>query len=233
MSPLPLLLILSTLGIDAGWEPLPDGGFQYSVQLEPQQMQILKTGSVLASEVPPKYRDIRRIQITMGAAKLARTDLPAAADPGKNALVAKPVVPNPPGANSRAANSIVKTPPADLPTSDPPATPPANSSAGAAVSTGGPAGTSSANQPAAEPPAASMLATTTGEKFVANYPNAEGAQTAPEKTDGDLFHWPSLTLTLCLFASLGANLFLLWVAWGAYGRYRALARRVSASRLAI
>src|SRR4051812_17605743 len=78
MSPLPLVILLSTVGVDAGWQPLKDGGYEYTVQIEPQQLRMLKPGEYLASEIPPKYRDVRRILVTVGTEKLARTESAAA-----------------------------------------------------------------------------------------------------------------------------------------------------------
>lgn len=63
------------LGIDARWPPLPDGGWQYVVQIEPQVLEQLESGAIesLESHVPPYLNDVRAYQIVIGTQQLAKT----------------------------------------------------------------------------------------------------------------------------------------------------------------
>ena len=201
MSPIPLLIVLSSVGIDAGWQPLKDGGLEYTVQIEPQQLRMLKPGDQLVSEVPPTSRDIRRIRVTVGTEKLARTELPAAADGKENVVAAKSVV-----VPAAATEPIVGPRFPD----DPPPVPEKNTLADV-----------NSESPKVDNP--------TAEKRVAGYPKTETAMTTLPAGDDDKLGWPFLATAAGLFASVGANLFLGWVAWGAYGKYRSLARRMNAS----
>ncbi|HYW80007.1 MAG TPA: hypothetical protein VE890_10550 [Thermoguttaceae bacterium] len=61
------------LGVDARWPPLPDGGLQYVIQIEPQVLKRLESGAIEAvgSEVPPTLDDIRAFQIVIGTQRSA------------------------------------------------------------------------------------------------------------------------------------------------------------------
>jgi hypothetical protein len=60
------------LGIDVGWQPLPGGGMEYVVQLEPQTVELLRSGVEIPSDIPAYLKDVRRLRITVGNAPLAR-----------------------------------------------------------------------------------------------------------------------------------------------------------------
>lgn len=70
------------LGIDAGWQPLPQGGVVYLIQIEPQVFERLKSGEITAveSDVPPYVKDIRTHRISVGTAELPR-ELPPITEP--------------------------------------------------------------------------------------------------------------------------------------------------------
>ena len=82
MSPTVILLAVSALGIEVGWEPLPGGGHEYTIQLEPQMLEILKRGDdEIFSEVPPDV-EVRRYRLLVGSGKLSRvTRRPPAESP--------------------------------------------------------------------------------------------------------------------------------------------------------
>jgi hypothetical protein len=77
------------LGIDVGWQPLPDGGMEYVIQLEPQTVDLLRSGVEIPSDIPAYLKDLRRLRITVGNAALARK-IPAEA-------VSGPAFPTSPG----------------------------------------------------------------------------------------------------------------------------------------
>ena len=45
----------SPVGVEAGWEPLADGGHEYTIQIEPSLVGRLQNGNDLVSEVPPTH----------------------------------------------------------------------------------------------------------------------------------------------------------------------------------
>ena len=101
MNALLVVLATSAFGIEVGWEPLPGGGFEYTIQIEPQLLSVLETGEdEIYSEVPEGI-DVRRYRIVVGVGKLRRDSEPLLADdtlPQGNAA-APPT--NQPPANSR------------------------------------------------------------------------------------------------------------------------------------
>ena len=73
------LVAAVALGVDAGWQPLPDGGLEYLIQIEPHMLESLKAGEEIASDIPPTLTDIRSYRITVGTGKLPREQAPKTA----------------------------------------------------------------------------------------------------------------------------------------------------------
>jgi hypothetical protein len=72
MNTVVMLAAVAALGIEVGWQPLPEGGHEYTLQIEPQLLRVLEGGGEeLISEVPPEIH-IRRYRVTVGTGKLAR-----------------------------------------------------------------------------------------------------------------------------------------------------------------
>ena len=72
MTSLLVLVTAAALGVEAGWEPLPEGGHEYTIQIEPQLLDLLKRGEVaVTSEVPPELQ-VRRYRVVVGQGKLVR-----------------------------------------------------------------------------------------------------------------------------------------------------------------
>ncbi|MHC4407266.1 MAG: hypothetical protein ACYTG0_47255 [Planctomycetota bacterium] len=67
-------LAAALLGVDARWPPLPDGGLQYVIQIEPLALHRRESGAneAVRSYVPPYVKDIRAYQIVMGTQRLAK-----------------------------------------------------------------------------------------------------------------------------------------------------------------
>ena len=59
------------VGIDVGYQPLPHGGAEYIVQIEPGTLESLKPGEDLESYLPPEARDVhpQRIRVVISAQK--------------------------------------------------------------------------------------------------------------------------------------------------------------------
>jgi hypothetical protein len=80
MNALIVLVATTALGIEVGWEPLPGGGHEYTLQLEPQLLKVLEGGQEeIFSEVPAGV-DVRRYRIVVGVGKLRRDYGPLAAE---------------------------------------------------------------------------------------------------------------------------------------------------------
>lgn len=114
------LVAATVVAIDVGWQPLPDGGFEYIIQLEPQTLESLKDGQDLSSQLPPSLQGVRTYRITVGNNPLPHEGDPPPV-PASTAAVAK--VPAPAGGNTTF--QVPPPPVADLPMDPvlPPGTP--------------------------------------------------------------------------------------------------------------
>lgn len=84
MSSLLFLVATAAVGVEVGWQPLPDGGHEYTIQIEPQLLELLADGTQeIASEVPDEV-DVRRYRVIVGSGQLPRElgAPPAAGQPG-------------------------------------------------------------------------------------------------------------------------------------------------------
>lgn len=74
-----LFFIASSIGVTAGWQPMPDGSprYEYVVQLDRELLDTLKRGDSIpiSSEVPDEIRPIARIRILVGDENLPRETL--------------------------------------------------------------------------------------------------------------------------------------------------------------
>ncbi len=70
------------LGVDVGWQPLPDGdGMEYLIQLSPQDIEAMKTGEPWMTDIPSSVENVRAYRITIGNERLERIDPPPALPP--------------------------------------------------------------------------------------------------------------------------------------------------------
>ena len=60
------MVAATALAIDVGWEPLPNGGFEYIIQIEPQTLESMKRGQDIFSQLPAAVRGMARYRITVG-----------------------------------------------------------------------------------------------------------------------------------------------------------------------
>ena len=84
------------LGIDVTFEPLPDGdGTLYWIQIEPEQIDSLRSGGSVQSYIPSRAWPVRALRITMGREKLPAEVLPPATaeKPPVGPLVPRPAAP--------------------------------------------------------------------------------------------------------------------------------------------
>ncbi|MCE9606947.1 MAG: hypothetical protein K8U03_18845 [Planctomycetia bacterium] len=75
MNALVLMLIPATLGVDFGWERQPDNSIEYIVQIEPEAVESMKTGTELISSLPPALRNIRDYRIRVGRDRLPNQNI--------------------------------------------------------------------------------------------------------------------------------------------------------------
>ena len=71
MSTMALLVALSALGVESGYEPSADGQLEYIVQIDPQLVPQLAKGQDVTSELP-RGLVIRHFRVTVGVGKLPR-----------------------------------------------------------------------------------------------------------------------------------------------------------------
>jgi hypothetical protein len=74
MSGIATCLAALLLGIDIGYQPSPQGGAEYIIQIEPGTLQALNPGEEMESCIPAEARDIhpRRIRVVIGNQKLPK-----------------------------------------------------------------------------------------------------------------------------------------------------------------
>ncbi|HEY1067968.1 MAG TPA: hypothetical protein VGE52_17725 [Pirellulales bacterium] len=121
----------AVLAVDTGWQPAPDGGLEYIIQVEPQLLDLMRDGQVIQSEIPADLQGVRRYRIQVGTEPLPRVGLPTTAarptDPplgNEPAPVVEgaPVVVEPaPSAESPLPSARPLSPPAPLRSIVPPA----------------------------------------------------------------------------------------------------------------
>ena len=198
-----LCVTVVVLGISSGWQPLPDGGMEYIVQLEPQAVERLQAGDEVRSDIPASLRDLRSFRIVFGDAVLPRR-APAEA-------IAGPAFPDLPG-RPRASHVFLDTlfpryhpvkfkapvAEAEPPTVDKVAALPA-------------------------PPAAALLAVPQpGPDAETTLPAAETSK-SDEPPGGPPVSW---TVTVMGFmVAFGGMIYFGWIAWDYRVRYRTLLRR--------
>jgi hypothetical protein len=173
----PLLIAAAAFGSDVGWRPLPEGGTEYIIQLGPHELDALRRGRPVESDIPRSAGEVRAYRIIFGTAMLPRE-----APPPRSAYRAE--------AGSRPTYGS----PASL------AKPQEKARTAAPAARVAAAGSSGS------------AATTAGQANRGGRPSAEPAKP---------WLWLSVTL-LGLFASLGSNVYLGWIALDLWRRCRRL-----------
>ena len=211
MSSLFILITAAALGIEVGWVPLTEGGHEYTIQIEPQLLEVLQRGEdEIFSDVPPEL-DVRRYRLMVGTGKLARVLARPADEP-----------------------AVATRPPRDLSPGEPqlpPQAPPLNTVDPAAASEPEAAPqdplldeqAAGRGNPRPGPPdvqVASASSKGAGDERPslpreANKPSSDMTASEPARP------WLAfVTVMAVLCCSLGANLYLGWATWDARSRYR-------------
>jgi len=93
------LLCAATLsvGVDAGWKKLSEGGMEYLIQVRPEELDLLKSGEAFFSDIDPTVqKHLRSFRLSVGREALQR-DPPPAPQPAPAPAAASPAIsPTPP-----------------------------------------------------------------------------------------------------------------------------------------
>ena len=111
MGPMTFLVAATLVGFQFGWEPRPEGGCQYIIELNADALDALRLGKPIESDLRPELLgEVRSIRIVMGDASLPQRLAPRAPaalppNPASKPLAEHSVayVAPPPGGNSAVA----------------------------------------------------------------------------------------------------------------------------------
>jgi hypothetical protein len=95
MNPLLICVTAATLGIQFGWERLPDGGAEYIIQLNAMDIDALRDNQQLRSAVSSDAGEIKAFRIVAGAGKPKREPPLLKPAPPPLPIKAAPVKPAP------------------------------------------------------------------------------------------------------------------------------------------
>jgi hypothetical protein len=109
-----VLVAAASFGVDVGWQPTRDGGFEYIIQIEPELLESLLDGQEIISDIPAFLQGVRTYRIRVGTDHLpqegapakiepADSDAPAAADAAPAPAPAPSADPTPPSGESPPA----------------------------------------------------------------------------------------------------------------------------------
>jgi len=222
-------------GIDAGWEPLPEGGVLYLIQIDPGLLESRGPGESIESCIPPQVQDVRAVRISVGTGPLPR-ELPPEPEDKSPAAVPEDKSWSPQDPQREPA-----TPPTDRspdgPVTDPFAVkPPSYTPPPPQTFHPDPAGRPIGTQTGHEEPLAATTAEpksppskapklTSAAKPRLEKEPGEAGKTSGKAESGKPW-WPLTFAFFGLFASLGVNGFLLWIVADFRTRYRTLLRRM-------
>lgn len=208
---------LALVGVDAGWQPLSGGGYEYIIQIEPASIAALESGQAIVSDVPAALGDIRSYRIQVGVGPLPRETAPLDSQPKSPPADDPPVVTPTPGSDPAAQLAGVTVPdeqPSAAAQSLAPDESPTRRRAGFRPET---------SEPKSDAPSAAADTSTTPAPAASTFV-AQASHWV--KNLADRRPWFALLGLGLLLFSIGVNLFLTWVTWEARSQYRAIARRL-------
>jgi len=239
--------------VEVGWRPLPSGGMQYLIQIDPMTVEVLRTGQAIESYIPPHVKDVRGFQVGIGRGKLPRIDPPVVSPPvsgqksagvghqpptgegGRPGLAGfapgaslRPAKANPSESPAAAASESSKLPPWG-------AEKPRGSNKGANKETPPPQLPAELTgqlfpEKSMSKSAPGKASAATFEQWVGNKDLGEKATPRAQTSGGQTAParpWTALTLALAgLFGSLGGNVYLGWLLVETRRRYRVALRRL-------
>ena len=116
------LVAAAAVGIDIGWEPLPEGGFEYIIQIEPQTLESMKRGQPIGSQLPPAVRGMRAYRIIVGDGAVPHEGEPLPVEAARASTTEQPMPAGAPGGAAGSTGAAQATP--AMPGPDPHAAPP-------------------------------------------------------------------------------------------------------------
>ncbi|MGE0534541.1 MAG: hypothetical protein AB7O68_06170 [Pirellulales bacterium] len=94
------LVAVASVGIDVGWQPVDEGGYELFLQIEPEQLENLRAGEPLTSDLPELPERVVRVYWMVGDDPLPQTIRPAAtaaSNEPEATTSRRPIVPSDPG----------------------------------------------------------------------------------------------------------------------------------------
>ena len=196
---------LSLIGIEAGWRPLPGGGVEYIIQVDPREADILLREKGFSSDVPSHLRDVRVCRIKIGTDVLEQIDPPQQSVSGTRPTEPFPFGSGTQGRSGKKSWLLGK-----------PAEPPPDAAAKSKRESQRAVGEEGKGLFPFEKKSE-------GDKR-AKDTKTTAAEDESEQSGGS---WWPLTLMLALLGSFGGNLYLGWITWETRNRYRTLLHRRS------
>lgn len=222
MSPTLTCLALALVGVDLGYQPAPNGGVEFIIQINPTTLQAIRPGDRFELDVPREARQLQpsHFVVTLGNESLPHI-LPAAASASP---ATAPIVTASPLLPATAAGPVV--PSAGGPISIPPPTgiaPPVRESQYSPPAYSAPAKSTAAHDWPLLNPRNPRHARDTGTSA-----NSTMSDLAPVNTGGGNSAQPDrpwLGMCLLVIALLASNTYVGWLFWDARQRYRGLLAR--------
>jgi hypothetical protein len=97
-------VVAASIGIDVGWQPVENGGYEFLLQIEPEQLERLKAGEALTSDLPELPGRVVRVHWLVGTDPLPQTTLPAASPQDATPSNALPAAETPPAESPTTAD---------------------------------------------------------------------------------------------------------------------------------
>jgi hypothetical protein len=229
MSPTLTCLALALVGANLGYQPAPNGGTEFIIQINPATLKTLQPGDPIECDVPREAQGLRptHFSITTGNDPLPHVvSNPAAASaaPATAPIVtASPVMPA--VANSTTPPSAF-APGGGVPIREPWGVTGRAADPSAALPPGG--GTAGASPPASYPPPRSTVAHLG--PLLRGSSSAESrfrglSPIGPDGGSSGQLDRPWLGMCLLVIALLASNTYVGWLFWDARQRYRGLLAR--------
>ena len=213
-------LTMMALGIEVGWQPLPDGGMEYIIQIEPHMLETLQSGEDFTSDIPPDLRGVRNYRITVGTGRVPRVQPePPATEPPRPLQGSVNPSPTGPfvGPFALAGNPAAASEPPKMPGPIRSAESPSDLVSPRAPRTLPPA---AGSKPLGEQAATFLEQEVSGAGDGATQPDVEEGSDPPKP-------WMPLTLSVAaMFGAIGGMLYFAWIAWDYRRRYRGLLERL-------
>jgi hypothetical protein len=215
------------LGVDAGWQPLPEGGIEYIIQIEPQLLETLKSGEPIQSDVPSYVKDVRAYRIVVGTAKLPRELPPQVEGLGARGegLGARGEGRGARGEGPAEQSSIINRQSPIGPGTAPPITP------NPFEPTPGSKRIDARQADYLEPSAGDAPGESKSPSESQSPSEQEPAREASPPAAAEKPWTPLIVALFTLFGSLGANVYLGWITWYTRSRYRSLVGGMSQAEL--